>query len=911
MIARIGRTLRHVMSACARHPLAVILSAVALAAVSVVVTLTGLRFEPSELHLLPPGEAYVTRYREYSKAFGELDELVIVVRGRDLRQSQTFAARLVAALRAGPIAFNHLAYRMTPADFDGHALLYLPRPAFEQLRDQVYDHQEFIESFAAAPGLVTLLEGVDRQLARAMAAQFLDLGLEDGARDADVRFLGTLVGQLRETLGQATPYRSPWASMLAPATIDEDAGYFLSDDKTFLYILADPVGGSGGFTNDLAAIDEIRRQIATLATEFPGLQAGVTGGPALATDGMRAAFDDSQLATVVAFVLTLGLLRLAFGRLREPVAMLGVLALSLLWSLGLITVLVGHLTVFSVMFVSIVIGLGIDYGIYVLFRYDEERRRGAGVTEALDTTAARSGPGIVLGAATAAATFYVLLLTDFHGVQELGLIAGTALLSSFVAMVTVFPAVLAAMHRGRPLLPARRPLATVPFLEPLLRHPALVLTAAGLVTVLALWSASTVGFDYDMLNLQARSTESVTWERAIIATHGRSSYSALATAKSLAELTTKREAFERLRSVASVDTALLFLPDEQPAKLKMLHDVAPLVAPLRVGISAPLDVGRIRRALEALRRRIDLVVTEAGADAPGDLRALGAGLADLVRALRSADPVRVTPALARYQASLVGDFTHVLRLLQRNVSSRPVAFADVPPEVRRKFISDGGQFLLQIHPAVDIWDRAGAIEFVNDVRSVDADVTGTPVITYESIRRMEAAYTSGAVYAFLVVGLITLLVIRRLRETALALTPLVLGMLWALGLMPLFGLKLNLANVWGVPLIIGASAEYGLNVITRSMEARAHGGPRFAPSTLLAVAFNGLSTITGFGTLMLAHHRGMWSLGLLLTLGSVTSLVASLVVLPVLVGLVDAHPAEGAATREMTERDREGVTPTV
>src|SRR4029077_16927495 len=111
--------------------------------------------------------------------------------------------------------------------------------------------------------------------------------------------------------------------------------------------------------------------------------------------------------------------------------------------------------------------------------------------------------------------------------------------------------------------------------------------------------------------------------------------------------------------------------------------------------------------------------------------------------------------------------------------------------------------------------------------------------------------------------------------------------------------------------IIGASAEYGLNVITRAMEARAHGGPRLGPTPLLAVAFNGLSTITGFGTLMLAHHRGMWSLGLLLTLGSVTSLVASLVVLPVLVGLVDAHPAEGAATREVTERDCEGVTPTV
>jgi uncharacterized protein len=906
MTAPVGRALRRVVAVCGRHPIAVVLIAICLAAVSVVVTITRLRFETSELHLLPAGEAYVTRYREYSKAFGELDELVIAVRGRDVQQSRAFAARLVDTLRAGPIAFNHLAYRVALGDVDGRGLLYLPRRALEQLRDQVYDHQELLESFAAAPGLVTLLDGVSRQFALAFATHFLDLGLEDGGTAGDVRVLRTFVTQLRATIDHPTPYQSPWAGMFAATDMDEDAGYFLSDDKTLLYIVADPVGGNGGFTNDLAAVDEIRRQIATLAAGFPGLQAGVTGGPALGTDGMRAAFHDSQRATVLAFALTLGLLLLAFRRFREPLVMLAVLALSLLWSLGLVTGIVGHLTVFSVMFISIVIGLGIDYGIYVLFRYDEERRLGAGVTEALEVTAARSGPGIVLGALTGAATFYVLLVTDFHGVQELGFIAGTALLSSFVAMVTVFPAALVLLHRRRVVARAATEPTTVPFVEALVHRPALILAGAGLLTAFSLWSARLVVFDYDLLNLQAPGTESVVWERAIIETHGRSSYSALATATSLAELKTKREAFERLSSVASVDSALLFIPDDQGAKSKILRDVAPLVASLRVGAVAPLDVERLAATLETLRRRVGLAVVEAGADAPVELRELRTSLTDLVSVLRSSDATRVAPALERYQAGMVHDFAALLHFLQRNVEPRPVTFADIPPEIRRKFVSDSGRLLLQIHPKVDVWNRAGALKFVDDVRSVDAEVTGTPVITYESIRRMEAAYRHGAVYALIVVGLITAVMIRRVRETALALTPLVLGTLWAIGLMPVFGLKLNLANVWGVPLIIGASAEYGLNVITRAMEARAQGSPRFARSTLLAVAFNGLTTITGFGALMVADHRGMWSLGLLLTLGSVTSLAASLVVLPVLVRLVDVRPP---ATGRAIGLDREEAVP--
>jgi len=894
----VGRALRRTVRLCGQHPLLVLAMALGLAAASVVVTMTRLTFETSELHLLPPGQAYVSRYREYSKAFGELDELVIVVRGRTRQQSRAFAARLAGELRAGPIAFNHLAYRVALEDVDGRALLYLPTPALKELREQIYDHQAFIESFVSAPGLVTLLDAVNHQFARAFASHFLDLGLEDSATPGDIRFLMTLVTQLREAISHPTVYRSPWAAMLAVAEGDEDTGYFLSDDKSLVYILADPTGGSGGFTNDRAAIDEIRRQIASLRTEFPGAQAGVTGGPALATDGMRAAFDDSQLATVLAFALTLGLLMLAFRRLREPVVMLAVLALSLTWSLGFVTVTVGHLTVFSVMFVSIVIGLGIDYGIYVLFRFDEERKLGSSVADALDVMAARTGPGIVLGAFTGAATFYVLIVTDFHGVQELGFIAGTALLASFVAMVTVFPALLALIHRRRGVTAPSAadhgvspPPATVRLVEWFTRHPVVVLVGAGALTAFSLWSARMVGFDYNLLNLQARGTESVVWERQIMDTHGRSSYSALSTAGSLAELEQKRDAFERLPSVASVDTALLFIPDEQVAKAKIIRDVWPLIAPLRIGPTPPVVVSRVTRALEALRQRVDVAVTEAVGDGASlELRTLRSGLVDLLRAVRSADPARTEAGLTRYQTDLGRDFTDKVHFLQRNVDPRLVTFADIPAGVRRKFVSDLGRLLLHIHPKVDVWDREGGVQFVNELRSVDADVTGTPIIAYESIHRMEDAYRRGGVYAFVVVGLISAFMIRQLRETAFALVPLVLGTLWAIGLMPLFGLKLNLANVWGVPLIIGASAEYGLNVITRAMEARARGGPRFARSTILAVGFNGLSTITGFATLMLAHHRGMWSLGLLLTLGSVTSLVASIVVLPVLVRLFDPAP---------------------
>ena len=156
---------------------------------------------------------------------------------------------------------------------------------------------------------------------------------------------------------------------------------------------------------------------------------------------------------------------------------------------------------------------------------------------------------------------------------------------------------------------------------------------------------------------------------------------------------------------------------------------------------------------------------------------------------------------------------------------------------------------------------------------------------------MERAYKQGTVYAIVLVTILTALTLRRARETVLALLPLALGMTWTAGLMYVFDVKLNLGNVFGIPLMLGAAAEFGVNIVMRFMEDREHGGgPLIARSTMMAVFINGLTTVVGYGSLMLAAHRGIYGLGLLLTLGTAASLVAALVVLPVLLRLFGGPP---------------------
>src|SRR5262249_61113866 len=262
------------------------------------------------------------------------------------------------------------------------------------------------------------------------------------------------------------------------------------------------------------------------------------------------------------------------------------------------------------------------------------------------------------------------------------------------------------------------------------------------------------------------------WEKKILATSGRSGFAALSSASTFDELRRKQHGFRALGSVSEVDSALLLIPDDQAEKQKIIKDFAPIVAPVRVTRPQPVDIDRLIAALETLKRRFDIAAGEAPAgDTQRRLNTLREDIGQLVVRLRQTDRAVSEPSLAFLQRQIYRDFVTSFQRLQANVNPRTVGLADVPEEIRRKFISDRGQFLLQVHPGVDIWDRDGATRFVNELRTVDGDVTGTPVITYEVIRLMERAYRQGTIYAIVLVSARAFLIVRRTRAALPAPAP--------------------------------------------------------------------------------------------------------------------------------------------
>src|SRR5436309_141919 len=762
-----GASLSRVVRVATIRPALTIAVGLALTLAALVSAGQALQFQSSSIQLLPQHHLYVQRFKEHLGDFGDLNDIVVAIEAPSVQRAQAYADRLASEIKRLPSA-GRVAYRVDPELFAGQALLYLSTEQLADLADAIKLHRRFIEHYAARPTLASLFEGISEEIARRFALGFVDLGLGEGpAAKFDPGFVDTLLGVIASGLDEADGNGSPWTRVFTSAGDQTRSGYFFSADDRLLFVLVEPRRDAASFTDNKDFIAAIRQTIRSLRETYPDVAAGATGTPALSNDEMLSAFHDSTMATLLALVVTVGLLFVVIRRTIEPILMLAVLLVSLAWSLGVVAATVGHLSVFSVMFMSLLVGIGIDYGIYLFLRYDEELKSGRTPRHALVTTAGRSGPGILFGALTAAATFGVLMLADFRGIQEFGFIAATAIVMAFVAMVTLLPALLVVTRRRLSVIPAGAPV-------------------------------------------------------------GR---------------------------------------DDALARDAPRHDLA------------------------MRRRGLGIAAAEAeGHPAETTLRSAHDRAVALLARLQNGD-AGLTSRLARVQLRLRDDFVATLGRLQNNLAPRPVTVSELPPEVTRKFIGASGRLLMLIYPAIDTWERDGAREFVRQLRAVDDAVTGSPVISYEASRMVEAAYLQGTFYAAVVVTVLAAVMLRRVFATVLALVTLALAHLGTIGFMHILGLSFNLANVWGLPLIIGTSAEYGLNVMLRYREQTAAGRPPFPRSAILAVALNGLTTMTGFGSLMVARHRGIFSLGLLLTIGAAAALASSLVLLPLLLTLFDRDEA--------------------
>jgi predicted RND superfamily exporter protein len=528
------------------------------------------------------------------------------------------------------------------------------------------------------------------------------------------------------------------------------------------------------------------------------------------------------------------------------------LALGVCLAFGFASVAIGELNMITSILGGILMGTGIDFGIFVVYRLREEHTKTGTAAGAVEETIVNAGPASFIAAVGVAASFYSLLLSDFRGFSQFGLLAGTGVFLIGFAMYVWIPACFLLLDRHAPrfALSVLGPeTSSVPAASDTRRIPApkMLLAVTGAMT-LGLWAlAPRISFDYDSRALMVEDQPTVKLQDEL-----------------------------NRRMQISADPAAVYTPTIEGAKA--LWDAM-----------TPLD-------REGKHSTIDQIASMYSFLPPPEQQEANAKiLAAWKEELAGIDPSVLPPEYADKWA-----------MAMKYLDAKPYTLDEVPEIYRNLFVNlpttqpENHGFLTFIYPKVDLWDGKNVIAFSEQVENIAAKDGQTYHAAGSSVLMATLAkIVLSDTNVFIVLTLVLLLLImwldlRSLGQALIALLPLIAGTGIMLGSMVIFGLTLNFMNIVIFPIVLGFGVSQGVYLMHRFNEGDS---PRASITSVGApVACSTITTLVGWGALVVAAHRGLKTMGLLACVGMTSILIVTFTIVPAILQIIhDRRSAKGSA----------------
>jgi len=566
----VARFLAWVTGVVMRYPRLFLYGQVVLFVLSILIAVKypGIQFDTSRNNLVGSNKKYHQNFLRFKEEFPTQDDLVVVVESENAEKNRQFVERLGAKLEAETNVFHDVFYKGDLKMLGSKALLFVPDKDLADLSKTLKDFRPFIAQFTRTTNLLSLFNMV--------CAQFRTAKQEANAEnDALVKALPALeriITQATASLRRQGIPPSPGITALFDPGEEAEQQIYITFGKGRIYLVT-----AQAPTEDLngAAVIRLRQLVAETKIEVPGLNVGLTGEPVLELDEMAQSQKDTTVACVVSLVLCALIFIYGYQETGRPVKATVCLLVGLGYTLAFATLVIGHLNILTITFMPILIGLAIDYGVHLISRYEEELRRGRSKEAALTKAMVFTGQGIFTGGFTTAGGFLAMGLTNFKGIQEMGIICGGGLLVCMVPMMTMLPVLLL---RGRQNVEDQEPGDALAEkrarIENLwLRRP---VWTAGLTLALCALAATQlhkVYFDYNLLNMQSKGLPAVEFEKELIDSTPKGVLFGAVIATNLEQAAALEQQLTNLPAVASVDSITSFLSEDQTRKLTLVGDI--------------------------------------------------------------------------------------------------------------------------------------------------------------------------------------------------------------------------------------------------------------------------------------------------------------------------------------------------
>ena len=850
----LGRILVAISMFSFRNPIRMLTVCGLICAACLWITASGLRLRMDWTYLFYPDEPIVVAGQEARGLFPLPGDIAVLVDQGSLEERQKFLDRLAARLESEPETFKHIFYRFDLQPLTSKALYFLDEKALAQLAtglDAVY------KGSADGPP-----QGTGRKI-------FLKL-LDD-------------LDQALRTRGRAA-YIPIW-QMLAEDQQGETANYLASlmKEEKYIYptigdgkvnVLVTKAGDWGNtFVSSGPLIDRLRDILAELQPTTKGLRIRLTGLPVMLHDERLTAESDGARSTAISLILVVMVFAVGFGEITRPTLATIALCVGMGWTMGFTTVAVGHLNFITVTLATMLMGLGIDFGIHLIFRYDEEMSQGLSAEKAIEMTVSGTGVDIFVGALATSTAFIALTMAKFRGIDDFGIIAAGGTMLCFLSTITVLPSLLSLFPgKARGTAGSSRAVA---FIEKKLLDNAGKVTILGICMVAtACYFATRVGFSYNLLEVQAQEISTVRTEIEMIQETKSSVLTAEAHDFGEEEARKKLKAYQALPTVSRVGSILTLLPEHSETKQALIERITSRISQLELPQKVSLDSADDLLAVEKRVRELEATMPK-GAEDPDVAKAIDT----LKNDVKKMDPGPIQDGLTIFQNEVRDDLSQTLSILKKQKSVGPT-LEDLPSELRLRYVSPDGWYRQTVQPNKDIWQRDNLEPFLKDIKSVDPKIMGHPVVQEQILSAFHRTLDRTPWFTLSGVMIVLAIYLRSVRAVILSLLPTTVGVIFIFGTMGYLGMHFNVVNFVGLPISVGLGAVYGVHALHRMRELNDE--TILSCSTGPALLLSGVTDIVGFASLTAAMHRGISSLGFVISVGVAVNFIGSLIFLPAL-----------------------------
>lgn len=837
----VGRSTARIMSASHRFPRRV-LSLLLVLCIAALAGATTLRVDADSSRMISPELPTQRAARALNAAFPQLKSTILVTVTSDQADMADLATRaLVDGLQGRPAIAEVFAPSTDPF-LATHGFLYRDTVTLEEMFTRLTKSANLLANLRAEPNLSGFVTALKEAI---LLARRADIGPEALER------LFAETASVMEAQTRGRPRNFEWSTLI------DDAPYGL----VTRLVSVTPRLDTDRLSPARPALDDIDAAIAALPAEFRDyVEVGVTGEPALRAEEMRSVTSTIGLSLSLSLVLVTLLLVFGLGGVRRAALVMGSLLVALVLTAGFAALAIGSLNLISVAFVVLMVGLGVDFAIHVLTHVSEEAAAGATAEEAVVVTGQRAGLALWLSAMTTALAFLAFTVTDFVGMAQLGVIGAGGVLIAWLVALTMIPAVLGL----RPGLVAGRWRGTG---LPIPTRPRWAVALVLGLTVASIWPATQARFDADPMSLRDQMSDSVQTFYLLASEPETSPYRAsiLVEGPAAADLAATR--LEKVEGVAEAINVGDLVPPRQGRKIMLLDLAAPSIDHAIAGQPTELagDADRHEDPLETLADLVD------GME----------GMAQrLSRAIAAYRAVRTETSDADLESRLFRSFGLLTGRLEAMVDARPVSVAALPAPMRERFRSADGIYRVEVLPRADLSDPAAARVFAASVRAAFPEAAGPAIQLAAAGEVVSHAMLTATLLSAVLTALLTLLATARWGDALAVLLPLMAAGLLVGGFSAVSGVDFNYANVIVLPLMIGIGVDSGIHLALRARRAP---DAIFRTSTPRAVILSALTTILAFGTLALSDHWGTASMGILLTVAILATLLCVLVLTPALI----------------------------